>query len=466
VFLYVLRNADRCVFDFSVPKTDSNDESDEPFDEFDRYIRESEDKAVKELRDMNIFKSVHGHRLKSPIFPGELVPGEFDDRDLITLLKEEKLFDQLYQILVDNDLDDLGTLREIDNEEVNEWCDDLGLKGVKKLKFKKLLKLVRPVRKQVTAEKLHYERETLRGLVRHIKTLSNQTVRFVSNVDLLTDQIEYINACSELSLEKRIAACNSKLKWFLFDKERDEKETERRRLRRDARRDARRKAQRYETPSIKTAAKMAVDVVTDGVTDIARNTKFNAATAGKVVLYTTGTVLYTTVVLPTVAVGALGYGGAEGWKKLTQTRWPWRDRSLKIKNAIITFNSDTKQIEQAFKEGMDSLVKQLRRRNEKVSEDFHNQLIANKEAIIEAITKRKQGKKINKTIGLSGVAATALGVLGMGAVAVATGGLSLVAGGIALGGIATVGVAVNADPDVLPRHLKESDLEELEYFDM
>eukprot|EP01084_Bolivina_argentea_P079322 143906_1 len=61
-----------------------------------------------------------------------------------------------------------------------------------------------------------YDSDTLNKLVEKIKEISIGTCRFANSAFILNEQIYNINQNNQLSLEKRIALCNSRLKWFVL----------------------------------------------------------------------------------------------------------------------------------------------------------------------------------------------------------------------------------------------------------
>ena len=156
-FLYLYGNGDQTTFDFDV------DDNDEEEDDDDKYVDDFDEwinkhDSCKWFRDMNIFSSIHGYLLDTPE----------------------------------------------------------GLKRDRKKKRNKKNK-----NNKSNEQKLYYKEDTLNELVNYIKLISNKTARFANNLEILNDQINHINKCSELSVEKRIAACNSKLKWFSFNNKED-----------------------------------------------------------------------------------------------------------------------------------------------------------------------------------------------------------------------------------------------------
>ena len=400
------------MYDFSVDDVTQQPDRDY-VDRFDKWIKESPKAAW--LRDMKIFSSVHGHLLQSPIFPSNK-PAQ-PSRDLVTLLKQEKLYDKLYQDLKDNELDDTNTLREISKEEVDDYCADFGFKGAKKLKFKQLVTAVHREPEAPPAgagRTLYYERETLRGLMDLLRTISHQTARFANNLELLNDQINNINKCLELSLEKRVAACNSQLKWFNFD----------------------------------AADREQVEAQT--LMDSCR--------------------------------------GFIAHRVYSDSTW---NPSLKVQNAMVAFDFDERQVKAAFQKGFESLVMQLKLRDETLSDHFRQQLVDNKETVVETIRNRKRRAKQSEKLKEMGKAAAAVSVVGVVAGGVATlalGGLPLLLGTVGImseiatgvvGVVAVSGVVASAEAGAVymvaaaasstPRNydnkLSEKDLEELDYFE-
>eukprot|EP01084_Bolivina_argentea_P054334 99682_1 len=71
---------------------------------------------------------------------------------------------------------------------------------------------------------LRYESITMEKLMKKIKKIANVTLRFANNANLLNEQVNNINEVNKLSIEKRIALTNSKLKWFVFSPKEDRKQ--------------------------------------------------------------------------------------------------------------------------------------------------------------------------------------------------------------------------------------------------
>eukprot|EP01084_Bolivina_argentea_P201446 344333_1 len=396
-FLYLLRDGDRCVFDFTVKDKDDKDNK-TYVDVFDKWINKHH--SCQWLHHMNIFSSIHGYLLDSPTFDN---PDTKVEVDLSTALKANKLYDDLYDVLTNNDMD-LEMLRGLGKTEIDEFCAECKFTMKQKLKFRKFIKILLQdntrkhaiKQKQTTQKKLYYEQNTLNGLMNKIKSMTHKTARFANNLYILNDQINHINKDSELSLEKRIAACNSKLRWFLLN-EKEEKDD-----------------------------------------DFA---KYGVAT-------------YSTV------------------KKMFGL---YQRPSLQIKNAIIKFNADAKLVADNFEQGLTSLEKQLKYKNETITDNFRKQLINNKNIIINAIKLRERNNIFSKVA--KRIAVGSLVVAGGVALTVATGGfgsatlLASVAGTsasevLAFGGLYG-GCFIVYGTAIAPKTLgkiKEDDLSKLEFY--
>eukprot|EP01084_Bolivina_argentea_P108602 194092_1 len=67
---------------------------------------------------------------------------EDNDDKLVTILKSNNLYQHLYELLTINDIDINVLKNDIQTKNIDQTCDDLELKGMKRVRFRKLIRII------------------------------------------------------------------------------------------------------------------------------------------------------------------------------------------------------------------------------------------------------------------------------------------------------------------------------------
>eukprot|EP01084_Bolivina_argentea_P281339 481341_1 len=65
-----------------------------------------------------------------------------DDDQLKHILQANHLFDDLYQLLIDNDLDLDLLMNDLEKDDINNFCEEYEFTTKQKVKFKKLMRII------------------------------------------------------------------------------------------------------------------------------------------------------------------------------------------------------------------------------------------------------------------------------------------------------------------------------------
>eukprot|EP01084_Bolivina_argentea_P117245 208244_1 len=115
---------------------------------------------------------------------------------LIHILKSNNLHKHLYQVLCDNDID-LDTLQnDIKENDIDDFCDDLNLKGMQNVKFRKLMRILKTSNK--TQINLIDDLDLKNFIQKHklplnlYETLLHENIKFHELNNTNPDYIDYI----------------------------------------------------------------------------------------------------------------------------------------------------------------------------------------------------------------------------------------------------------------------------------